>query len=177
MNIPIQAIAVFNDSKIKIIGSSSNLNSYETSTLLLLHEHSLLEDFNVLYLHTKGIRHNNTNINVTDWVKYLSYFNIYKHDICLNQLCIFDAVGVNLQDESRLHYAGNFWWSKSHYIKKLSLPIQIEYNSPEFWLTKNKIGNYLSLWNSNINHYEERYTEDNYVDKNIDIEKAYKFIK
>ena len=170
-------LAWFNDSKIKIIGSSSNLNSYETSTLLLLHEHSLLEDFNVLYLHTKGIKHNNTNINVTDWVKYLSYFNIYKHDICLNQLCIFDAVGVNLQYESRLHYAGNFWWSKSQYIKKISLPIQIEYNSPEFWLTKSKIGNYLSLWNSNINHYEERYTEDNYVDKNIDIEKAYKFIK
>jgi hypothetical protein len=92
-------------------------------------------------------------------------------------LCNFDAVGVNLQDESRLHYAGNFWWSKSEYIKKLGIPIQIEYNSPEFWLTKTKIGNYLSLWNSNINHYEQRYTEDNYLDKNIDIEKAYKFIK
>jgi beta-1,4-mannosyl-glycoprotein beta-1,4-N-acetylglucosaminyltransferase len=169
-------LSFFNDDKIKIIGTSSNLNSYETSTLKLLYEHALLEDFNVLYLHTKGIRHNNTNINVTDWVKYLSYFNIYKHDVCINQLSNFDAVGVNLQNEPHFHYSGNFWWSKSKYIKKLSLPIHTEYNSPEFWLTKTKIGNYLSLWNSNINHYYDRYTEDNYANKNIDIEKAYKVI-
>ena len=166
----------FNHDKIKIIGTSSNLNAYETSTLRLLYQHSLLEDFNVLYLHTKGIRHNNTNINITDWVKYLSYFNIYKHDICINQLSNFDAVGVNLQNEPHFHYSGNFWWSKSKYIKKLSLPIQHEYNSPEFWITKTKIGNYLSLWKSNINHYCHRYTEDKYIDKNIDIEKAYKVI-
>ena len=170
-------LSYIKDDKIKIIGTSNNLGLFETSTLKLLYEHSFIEDFNVLYLHTKGVRHNNTNINITDWTKYLSYFNIYKHDICISELSNYDAVGVNLQDESRFHYAGNFWWSKTHYIKKLSLPIQIEYSSPELWLTKSKIGNYLSLWHSNVNHYEQRYTEDNYVDKNIDIEKAYKFVK
>jgi hypothetical protein len=167
---------VFNIDKIKVIGVSSNLGLYETSTLKLLHEHSFIEDFNVLYLHTKGIRHNNTNINVTDWTKYLSYFNIYKHDVCISELSNYDAVGVNLEDTPNLHYSGNFWWSKSTYIKKLDLPVQTEYNSPEFWLTKSKISNYLSLWNSNINHYDQRYTEDNYVNKQMDIEKMYKFL-
>jgi hypothetical protein len=176
-------LSFFNDEKIKIIGTSSNLDSFETTTLNLLHYHSFLEDFNVLYLHTKGIKHDKTEIsnNIKDWVKYLSYFNIYKHDICINQLNFFDAVGVNLVTnptpggEHFLHYSGNFWWSHSQYIKKLGTLVYTHYNSPEVWLTETKIGNYLSLWNSNTNHYYTRYTEDAYVNKNIDIEKAYKF--
>lgn len=175
-------LSFFNDDKINIIGKSSNLKLYETSTLKLLYEHALLEDFNVLYLHTKGIRHNNTNINVTDWVKYLSYFNIYKHDICISQLSNFDAVGVNLstnpspQEQYVLHYSGNFWWSKSKYIKRLNMPVHLNYNSPEFWITETRKGNYLSLWQSNTNHYLGRYTEDNYVNRNINIERAYKVL-
>lgn len=176
-------LSFFNDEKIKIIGTSSNLDSFETTTLNLLHYHSFLEDFNVLYLHTKGIKHDKTEIsnNIKDWVKYLSYFNIYKHDICINQLNFFDAVGVNLVTnptpggEHFLHYSGNFWWSHSQYIKKLGTLVYTHYNAPEVWLTETKIGNYLSLWNSNTNHYYTRYTEDAYADKNIDIEKAYKF--
>ena len=68
---------LFNDNKIEIIGIHNNINLYEQSTINLLYEHFLIEDFNVLYLHTKCVKHNNTNIGVTDWVKYLSYFNIY----------------------------------------------------------------------------------------------------
>ena len=162
------------DAKIKIIGASNNLNLFETPTLNLLYEHSKAEDFNVLYIHTKGIRHTN-NPCITDWVKYLTYFNIYRHDICMEELSNYDAVGVNLHDEPRLHFSGNFWWSKSQYIRKVGQCNYNEYNSPEFWLTEQKIGNYLSLWLSNTNHYTTRYEEDKYKDKIVNLNVAKKF--
>jgi len=160
---------IFKDNKIEIIGITNDINLYEKVTLNALHEHALVEDFNVLYLHTKGVKHNNGNINVTDWVKYLSYFNIYKHEICIEKIAEYDTVGVNLQENPSIHYSGNFWWSKSQYIRKLEKCNNENYNSPEFWLTEKKIGKYLSLYSSNINHYHERYEEDNYVNKPVRI--------
>jgi hypothetical protein len=153
-----------NDSKIEILGISNNLDLYETPTINLLHDHSLNEDFYVLYIHTKGVKHNNQNINVTDWVNYLTYFNIQKYETCIKSLLDYDTVGVNLQGgNDPTHYSGNFWWSKSSYIKKLEKCRYTQYTSPEFWLTEKNIGNYLSLWNSNINHYCNRYEELNYI--------------
>ena len=162
------------DPKIKIIGVSNNLNLFETPTLNLLYEHSLSEEFNVLYIHTKGIRHTN-NPCITDWVKYLTYFNIYRHDICMEELSNYDAVGVNLHDEPRLHFSGNFWWSKSQYIRKIGQCNYTEYNSPELWLTEQKVGNYLSLWLSNTNHYTTRYEETRYKDMIVNLNVAKKF--
>lgn len=154
-----------NDSKIEVIGIDNDLNLYETPTINLLYDHALSEDFYVLYIHTKGVKHNDTNRNVTDWINYLTYFNIQKYDTCIKSLLEYDTVGVNLNTYNcPTHYSGNFWWSKSEYIKKLEKCIYNNYNSPEFWLTEKKIGKYLSLWNSNIDHYNERYAEHNYCD-------------
>ena len=154
-----------NDDKLEVVGISNDLSLYETPTINLLYQHSLQEesDFNVLYLHTKGVKHNNNNINVNDWIDYLTYFNITKYETCINYLQDYDAVGVNLQNGNvETHYSGNFWWTKSQYIKKLTKCEYKNYNSPEFWLTETNTGKYLSLWNSNINHYSQRYEEHNY---------------
>jgi hypothetical protein len=153
--------------KVEVIGLYNDLNLYETPTINLLQQHALQEDFYVLYLHTKGVKFNDTSENVTDWVKYLSYFNIQKHDMCIKSLVEYDTVGVNLYNGPNhpTHYSGNFWWSKSEYIRKLDKCIYTNYNSPEFWLTEGHLGNYLSLWNSNVNHYHERYQEENYINK------------
>ena len=159
---------IFEDEKIEIIGISNNLKLYEVSTINMLHKDSLDEDFNVLYLHTKGVRHNNCNINVNDWVRYLSYFNIYKHEICSTQLKNCDAVGVNLHGGDVIsHYAGNFWWSKSQYIRNLDKCLYEHYCSPEMWIVGKRIGRYVCLWNSNVDHYHNRYEEHNYIDKPI----------
>ena len=150
--------------KVEIIGIHNNLGLYETPTINLLYEHALCEDFYVLYIHTKGVKHNNRNTNVTDWINYLTYFNIHKHEVCIKSLLDYDTVGVNLNDVvGTMHYSGNFWWSKSEYIRKLDKCVYQHYNSPEFWLTEKRIGNYLSLWNSNVNHYNEPYGESNYM--------------
>ena len=146
------------DPKFEVLHLSSNVNLYEQSTLNLLYRDSLLEDFNVLYLHTKGVKHNNTNPCVTDWVRYMSYFNIYKHELCLKMLENHDAVGVNLYTNPT-HYSGNFWWSTSRHIRGLG-PCKYEsYNSPEFWVTSIS-ARFTELWNSGVNHYYERYQEE-----------------
>jgi hypothetical protein len=158
-----------NDTKIEVLGVHNDIKLYETPTINLLHEHSFQEDFYVLYIHTKGItRHNdnNINVNVTDWVNYLIYFNIYKHETCIQHLSENDAVGVNLQEKSNLyplHYSGNFWWSKSTYLRTLSKCMYTQYNSPEYWLTEHKTGKYVSLWTSNVDHYRQRYEPPNYI--------------
>jgi len=167
-NIDLDFFNDLNDSKIEILGIHKNFELYETPTINLLYDHSLKEDFYVLYIHTKGVKHNDKNINVLDWINYLIYFNIQKYDICIKSLIDYDTVGVNLykgDENTPIHYSGNFWWSKSEYIKKLEKCIYTKYISPEVWLTEKNIGRYLSLWNSNINHYNERYEEHNYIEK------------
>lgn len=164
---------LLNDPKIKIIDTSDNINIYECFTLDHLYDDSKLEDFNVLYIHTKGLKHNGQNLNVLDWVEYMCYFNIYKYDICINLLNNYDTVGVNMQyaDKKFLHYSGNYWWTKSSYIKKQEKCVYDCYNAPEFWINLKKNGNYVSLWKSNIsNHYTERYSSINYINKNINAE-------
>ena len=148
------------DDKIEIIGVSNNLSLYESSTLNLLYDHALKEDFRVLYLHTKGVTRGE-NMFIKDWVKYLCYFNIYKHQDCLSMLDTHDAVGVNL-NSNPTHFSGNFWWSTSKHIKQLGPCINKNYNSPEFWVTCVK-GNYKELWKSGVNHYNQPYPEELYL--------------
>ena len=150
------------DPKIQLIGISPNYSLYEQATINKLYEDCVKEDFKVLYIHSKGIRHNGKNPGVIDWVKYLTYFNIYKHEQCIELLDKYDAVGVNLNGDPVLHYSGNFWWSKSEHIRKLGKCPYVTYNSPEFWVTSVP-ANYKGLWNSNINHYKVRYEEHNYI--------------
>lgn len=157
---------IFQDPKIVIRDSSLDLKLYECFTVNLIHEDSKQEDFNVLYMHTKGVTHQDSK-PVKDWVNYLCYFNIYQYKMCIDFLKENDTVGVNLQDRpgELCHYAGNFWWSKSNYIQKLDCCINKSYNSSEYWLTENKQGIYVGLWHSKCPHYNEEYPESLYVDK------------
>ena len=160
---------VFDDPKIVIAGRSADLQLYETSTLNLLHEHAQQEEFRVLYLHTKGVSHplgTRHHDNVSDWVNYLCHFNISQHETCLEYLRTHDGVGVNLQGEvfpDTLHYSGNFWWSKSQYLRTLEPCVRSSHNAPEFWLTETRKGSYMSLWTSGVNHYDDPYPASRYV--------------
>lgn len=165
-------VSLFNDIKIKIIAISSDISLYEAFTINNLHNQCLLSDSNckVLYLHTKGITKPD-NLNIKTWIQYMCYFNIYQFKKCLELLDSNDTVGVNLQDKpnEECHYAGNFWWSTSSYLKNLQKCQNVNYNDPEFWLTKNKIGKYASLWHSHCFHYSELYPKENYENKPFEI--------
>ena len=158
--------SIFSDSKIKIIYQSNDINIYEFKAMELIYKHSIQEDFNILYIHTKGVKHYKmaTEEYVKDWVNMMIYFNIGNYKKCLSYLKENDVVGVNLQPDP-WHFSGNFWWSKSEHIKKLGIIEDYNYNGPEFYITKRKEGKYISLWNSNINHYISKYDQELYVDK------------
>ena len=162
-----------NDPKIIIVKTSNDLSLYETYTINQVHNDALVEDFNVLYMHTKGVTKPDS-IFVKNWVDYLCYFNIDKYDICIKLLneCINDTIGVNLEPENdgswhSIHYSGNFWWTKSSYLKKLSPCIQTHYNDPEFWLTRNKIGKYVCLCYINLHLYQKIDEIKEYKNKEI----------
>ena len=106
---------------------------------------------------------NDTAQNVKDWVDYMIYYNIIKWITCLEELKDCDVVGVNLQ-KYPWHFSGNFWWSKSSHIKTLGVISDRSYNGPEFYITS-KSGTYVSLFNSNVNHYHEGYPYELYHNK------------
>jgi hypothetical protein len=157
---------IFLDKKIKIRATSDNVQLYEVFTINQLHEDCKNEQFNILYLHTKGVS-KPTNVFIKSWTEYMCYFNIHHYNNCIELLKDNDSVGVNLKDEGVCHYAGNFWWSKSEYINKLDKCTYACYNSPEFWLTEQKIGKHIGLWNTNCPFYSEHYKKEEYENKEI----------
>jgi len=152
---------ILNDKKIIIVKKNPDCHLYEKFTLNNLYDDCHKEDFYILYLHTKGITRGNLQ-PVKDWVEYLIHFNMYRHKEIIKLLEEYDCVGVNLQDGP--HYSGNFWWSKSSHIVNLKREIPHTYQGPEFWVTsKSNNCKYISLYSSNINHYNTRYPPENYI--------------
>ena len=54
----------------------------------------------------------------------MEYFIFYKHNVAVNVLKQYDAYGCKYDDPivppyHYRYYAGNFWWSKSSYIRTL----------------------------------------------------------
>ena len=173
-------------------------NNTEYYSLNILKKHSMNENFYVLYLHTKGVseRHQNKLIQekINYWIDYLLYFNINYFNYIINNLCNYSAIGVDLngnncnkyysnfknlneliEKEGLLGenypycYGGNFWWSKSEYIKDIS-DCEITYPASEFFITNGnngKYGKFLCLWNSKVDFYKIKYTKDNYINKKL----------
>lgn len=153
------------DTKVKVLYQDPDMSQFERIILHIIHNEALnaTEEFRILYIHSKGITHNNQNPGVNDWLDYMSYFNIQRHEQCMRELEQCDAVGVNLQTEPHVHFSGNFWWSKSSHIRTLNNLTDPCYNGPEWWIATNPHAIYKSIWNSNINHYEKRYYPFQYI--------------
>lgn len=161
----------FSDSKIKILFKSNDISLKEVKIMELIYENSLNENVNILYIHTKGVSTNyiydyKSKKCISDWVDYMTYFNIYKWKICLEKIKEYDAVGVNLHHiNAPLHYSGNFWWSKSSHVRNTGLIKDRGYSGPEFYISSNPNGKYECLWQSDLNHYTNEYPSDLYMDK------------
>jgi hypothetical protein len=168
-------LKVQDNDKIKIYKNSDiNFGEFFTLDLLKCFSDSLVENFKILYIHTKGVTAPD-NPCIDDWRKYMTYFNIKQHKKCFDILSQYDSCGVDLVNEPCLHYSGNFWWANSSYIKELPIISEIMFpkvppilsirHNAEFWIGMKK-GRLKSLWNSNINVYERhlhRYLQSQYV--------------
>jgi hypothetical protein len=158
------------DPKIQILGHHPDLGLFEGFTLLHLWTDAFREDFEVLYLHTKGVSYQPIHTNVEDWIKYMLYFLVEKHETCLDLLKENDAVGVNLRKSSTcgtiphpLHYSGNFWWSSSRHIKRLDPTGVRNKYAPEMWVTSHEGARYRCLWESRTNLYCQPYPRSQYA--------------
>jgi beta-1,4-mannosyl-glycoprotein beta-1,4-N-acetylglucosaminyltransferase len=158
-----------NDPKIQIVYKSPDTSLFERVTINKIYNDSTTSDNNILYLHTKGVSYERQKQpykkkNVYDWMEYMLFFTIYNYKKCLTFLEKYNGVAVNLTYFPTLHFSGNIWWSKSSHIRNLGECVDMSYCGPEFWLTK--LGNnFMSLWNSNTNHYETPYSEKEYASK------------
>lgn len=135
--------------KVKIIFNSPELELYERPTLEHIRISSETEQFNVLYLHTKGIRSKNKEwrSNIQMWIDMMLHFLVYEYTKCLTLLNQHTSVGCNLYTrinpklqkehattKSTRHYSGNFWWATSEHIKALPEKIGSGYLDPELWI-------------------------------------------
>jgi len=116
------------------IGDYQNCKWYHTSNRTDLWEFPTLdlvkrncdatlgdEEFNVCYLHLKGLSRPGDQ-RVIDWRNFMEHYTIDKWEENIAKLDEgYDLVGTNIIEQPWLHSSGNFWWSKSSYIKnKLS---------------------------------------------------------
>ncbi len=171
-------------SKYVYMHPNDHIGDCEFPTLDLIWRHSQEnDDLTILYLHTKGVTKPNS-APVRDWVDYLTYFNVIRWQDMLVALKEGDAVGVNHggnpddynehpqtwgYGKAPLHFSGNFWWSKSSYIKRLVSPYgwcpDNNYTRwrvmCEMWVCSGG-GQYKGLWHSNKNHYMETYKRSEY---------------
>jgi len=165
-------IHIINDYKIKLIYYSTNPNDWEFPHIqrIKYFADNIQQNIKILQIHTKGVFNKPFS---HEWRKYLEYFLIEKHELCLSMLDHFYTVGTNLQyyfdnvRKYRNHFSGNFWWSHSNYIKTLSL---IEKNedrfSVEHWLIgnleKNDYRYFLSLHHTPYDLYQNAIKPEEY---------------
>jgi autotransporter strand-loop-strand O-heptosyltransferase len=134
-------------------------NGYEQSTLRCLHEYAEKNDSYILYFHSKSVSNPGYPNTLVRWL--LEYHTIYKWKECLSLLDEgYDAIGIDLRMNSPLgdytHFSGNFWWSKSSYIKTLDkkyiydTELFGEWNrfSAEFYIGANPNAKLISLFES-----------------------------
>jgi hypothetical protein len=160
--------------KIRIIHAQPSINHCEFPGLHELWSDAKKYDFYVLYLHTKGVTHID-NKAIENWVSYLTYFNVEKWQDRINDLKEYDCTGVNFKGDYKNqlnqpelwfrsgpppHYSGNFWWSKSSYIKLLPNPYLIIPDNDyykwryfcEMWVLQLS-GKFQNAWKSGVRHY------------------------
>lgn len=101
----------------------------EHATLEMIYEHSFKEDVNILYMHAKGVTSYERHLragrydefrNYFYWRKFLEWGTVENWKLCNDRLIDYDLVGCNYTDWPMRHFSGNYWWSKTEYIRNLS---------------------------------------------------------
>ena len=156
------------------INYSTNNVLDEVQTLKRLEEHAHREDAYFLYLHSKAItspwrmkeeKIYQPFVNTYLWRKFLEWGCVEQWKICTDNLENHGCAGVNFCSWPVPHYSGNFWWSKSSYIKTLpsivdnywwdimrtTTPLSTfdsNRNKPEMWIANSYNDNFYNILSS-----------------------------
>lgn len=128
------------DNKITYILSNNDKSEVDTINIIYSFAIKFMYeriDYNILYLHSKGVTRPNLTKQMIGWMDYMEYFLIEEYERCLNILKDYRTCGVLYRNGCRI-YGGNFWWAKSSYIITLKpLFVNINRFDCEHWLLNN----------------------------------------
>jgi hypothetical protein len=104
------------------IRDTGEINIFEGHTLKLLWDKCQIEDIDLLYFHSKGVV--SASPQVACWREILNHYCVTEWPVCVSSLKSHDVVGVaDFRTKENNTVSGNFWWSKSEYIRKLPDPL------------------------------------------------------
>jgi len=146
--------------KIQIISTDENL--YEKFAINNYKNYINCNDYNLFYIHSKSATRKEKCF--FDWLELCNYFTINKWRLNVELLNYYDCVGTNLKNYPKKHYSGNFWWAKSQHLSKLK-NINDGYLSSEMYILSYMKTNYVSLYQSYVNHGCTEYNKCNYNNK------------
>jgi len=94
------------------------------------------DDHYILYIHSKGVSRKSQRFpGVGRWRRImLRTLTTYRHVAWTHLRYGADIVGLFLRRKPVNHFSGNFWWSRSAYIRTLPMPIGGKYLDPEMWV-------------------------------------------
>jgi hypothetical protein len=147
--------------KIVIVKTDENL--YEKFAINNFKKYLNDDNYYVYYIHSKSVSRNGKNYD--DWRFICDYFTIEKWKLNLFLLNYYDCVGINLKFFPKIHYSGNFWWSKSSHICLLA-DVDNHYLSPEMYICSKKNTNFINLYSSKIRHDVEEYDKKLFINQN-----------
>ena len=156
----------------------------EYSTLKDLEQFAInsKENYKILYFHSKGIT-NMGNMNIRAWRLYMEHCLIQNWKECVDSLNEYDCVGTSFTKRPwcnrgsgsealtcHPHFSGNFWWTKTEYLKKLNTSYLCELSrwKQEFWITsdfeknKPKVKNFFDTLGGGSLYYKLM-TPDKYI--------------
>jgi hypothetical protein len=128
----------------KITYLFSDIDTSEVATINLVFEQATKhmytrKDYNILYLHSKGVTRPHLTSQMVGWADYMEYFLIEEYNKCFQILESYKSCGVLYREGIRM-YGGNFWWAKSSLISTLK---PLHTNSWRFdcehWLLNNNV--------------------------------------
>lgn len=122
-------------SKFNIVYDKPDDNTFERLTLENIHKYVSIDD-KILYIHSKGVSSwSNRNpifqFCVKEWVYFMTYFLIAKHELCIEKLNEFDTVGTVYTEDPKPHWSGNMWWVSGKYLLNLPTKIGSDYYDTE----------------------------------------------
>jgi hypothetical protein len=130
------------DKKITLVTTEQNL--YEKFAINNYKKYINDDSFHyVYYFHTKAV--SRTEPVYVNRRQVLNIYTLAKHELNINLLNYYDAVGCSLSAYPTLHFSGNFWWARSDYLITLKEPIRNTYLAPEMYICSNPKGKFVSL--------------------------------
>jgi hypothetical protein len=153
--------------KIRIHKSVFGDTSYERFTLKSIKDDpDLNENTYILYIHSKGVTRQDVPVLITKWRKCLMHFLVTKGERCINMFIKqpYDTVGIFHIPQSKdispdgAYYAGNMWWARGSYLRKLFSKFTIGekyYDTEQFLFKDNPHFCNLYNWNWNLQPVEE----------------------